>query len=157
MALTPTEIEALVATVAGADKRHRAWAESRPPRTSKTTLRQRPLKLCNGLAPGAPESILREASIQPRRMAIRSSRPHLSAGIFRRPHPAPKFDMTFNNSAATANGLQGERRWRVAVKICRAAWRRDFEGRRVGGRLNICGLLIRAKSGKPLSADTLKP
>ena len=42
-----------------------------------------------------------------------------------------KFDMTFNNSAATANGLQGERRWRVAVKICRAAWRRDFEGRRV--------------------------
>ena len=103
MALTPTELEALVATVAeritGSVLGRESSAED-----VQNHIAEAAVELCNGLAPGAPPSILREASI---RLAgwLYGNRPHLAAESFKDPS-GTEFAMTFNNSAATANGLR---------------------------------------------------
>ena len=103
MALTPEERAALVATVAeritGTVLGRESAAED-----VQNDIAAAAVETCYGLAPGAPESILREASI---RLAgwLYGSRPHLSQESFEDPS-GTKFDMTFNNSAATANGLR---------------------------------------------------
>ena len=102
MALTPTELAALVTTVAeritGTVLERESAAEG-----VQNNIAAAAVELCNGLAPGAPESILREAAI---RLAgwLYGSRPHLAGESFKDPS-GTEFAMTFN-SAATANGLR---------------------------------------------------
>lgn len=103
MALTPTELEALVATVAGRITGTVLGRESAAADV-QNHVAAAAVELCYGLAPGAPLSILREASI---RLAgwMYGNRPHLAAESFEDPS-GTKFATTFNNSAATANGLR---------------------------------------------------
>ena len=103
MALTPTELAALVTTVAERITGTVLGRESAAADV-QNHIAEAAVETCNGLAPGAPPSILREASI---RLAgwLYGNRPHLAAESFKDPS-GTEFAMTFNNSAATANGLR---------------------------------------------------
>ena len=103
MALTPTELAALVTTVAeritGTVLGRESAAED-----VQNDIAAAAVEACYGLAPGAPLATLREAS---NRLAgwMYGSRPHLSGESFKDPS-GTEFAMTFNSSAATANGLR---------------------------------------------------
>ena len=103
MALTPTELAALATTVAGRITGTVLGRESAAADV-QNDIAAAAVETCYALAPGAPLSILREASI---RLAgwMYGSRPHLAMESFRDPS-GTEFSMTFNNSAATANGLR---------------------------------------------------
>ena len=103
MALTPEELAALVTTVAERITGTVLGRESAAADV-QNDIAAAAVETCHGLAPGAPLSILREASI---RLAgwMYGSRPHLSGEAFKDPS-GTEFSMTFNNSAATANGLR---------------------------------------------------
>ena len=103
MALTPEELAALVTTVAERITGTVLGRESAAADV-QNDIAAAAVETCNGLAPGAPESILREASI---RLAgwMYGARPHLAQESFRDPS-GTEFSSTFNNRAATSNGLR---------------------------------------------------
>ena len=103
MALTPTELAALATTVAERITGTVLGRESTADAV-QNDIAAAAVETCCGLAPGAPLATLREAS---NRLAgwMYGSRPHLAAESFKDPS-GTEFSMTFNSSAATANGLR---------------------------------------------------
>ena len=85
MALTQTELAALATTVAGRITGTVLGRESAAADVQNDHIAEAAVETCNGLAPGAPPSILREASI---RLAgwLYGNPPTPCRGVFQRPH-----------------------------------------------------------------------
>ena len=103
MALNANERAALAVTVAGRIA-GTVLGREESGGTAEREIAAAAVELCYGLAPGAPDAVLREACV---RLAgwMYGSRPHVAEETFKDPS-GTETALRFNNAAATANRMR---------------------------------------------------